>query len=67
MFAQVTCYNALGLVAANLDFFGYRFILVARDRKDIPSGVKPTVVPTEGYPGSTELEKESPTSIAQGS
>ena len=67
MFAQVTCYNALGLVAADLDFFGYRFILVARGRKDIPNGVKPTVVPTEGYPGSTELEKESPTSIVQGS
>jgi len=65
MFAQATCYNALGLLAAHLDFFGYRFILVEVKKNEIPPGIKPTIVPTEGYPGTTELEKESPTSITQ--
>lgn len=63
MFARATCYAALGLVAANLDFFGFRFILSERKKTDIPQGLKPTVVVTEGYPGTVEETKEEPSTI----
>ncbi len=62
MFAQATCYNVLGLIAAHLDFFGFRFILRELKLSDIPKGIRPTVIPTEGYPGTIELTQESPTS-----
>jgi len=42
----------LNLAAAHLEFFGYRSIIEEVKRKDLPSGLKPTVVPTEGWPGS---------------
>jgi len=46
--------NSGTLSAAHLEFFGYRFILEEVEKKDIPSGIRPTVVPTEGYPGTSE-------------
>lgn len=64
MFAQATCYNVVGLAAAHLDFFGYRFILVEILKTDIPAGIKPTVLVTEGYPGTVEPAKESSTTVA---
>jgi hypothetical protein len=66
MFAQVTCVNPLGLAAAHLDFFGYRFILNEVAEGEIPAKVKPTIIPVEGYPGSTNLEKKAKPTVVTG-
>ena len=50
MWAKVTA-NAGTLTQARLLFFGYRFIL--KDVTSVPSGVKPTKIPVEGYPGTS--------------
>jgi hypothetical protein len=65
MFARATAYNALGIAAAHLEFFGFRFILKEIAKSVIPSGLKPTVVVTEGYPGTVEETKEEPSTITQ--
>ncbi len=52
-FAKVTCYSPIaGLASAHLDFFGYRFLLIEITKASIPAGIRPTVLPTEGYPGT---------------
>jgi hypothetical protein len=43
--------NAGTLTAAILAFYGFRLILSEVDK--LPSGIRPTVVPVEGYPGTT--------------
>jgi hypothetical protein len=65
MFARATAYNPLGIAAAHLDFFGFRFILAEVAKSVIPQGLKPTVVVTEGYPGTVEETKEEPSTITQ--
>ncbi|MEM2849056.1 MAG: hypothetical protein QXI36_02130 [Candidatus Bathyarchaeia archaeon] len=40
--------NTTTLTTARLEFFGYRFILEKVTREQIPAGLKPTVIPTEG-------------------
>jgi len=44
----------VALAAAHLDFFGFRFIIEEIGKSDIPSGLRPTVLPTEGWSGSIE-------------
>lgn len=43
--------NTSTLTAARLEFFGYRIIV--SELKEAPKGVRPTRIPTEGYPGSS--------------
>jgi hypothetical protein len=52
MWVKVTS-NSATLTTARLAFFGYRFILEEITKDKIPAGIKPTVVPTEGYPGTS--------------
>ena len=44
----------VNLAAAHLDFFGFRMIIEEIAKAKVPSGIRPTVLPTEGYPGSVE-------------
>lgn len=46
--------NTTTLSAAHIEFFGFRNILKEIKKKDIPAGIRPTVIPTEGYPGTSE-------------
>lgn len=41
----------VALDEAYLDFFGFRLIIDERKRAEIPKGIRPTVVPTEGWSG----------------
>lgn len=52
MWVKVTS-NSGSLSNARLEFFGYKFILQKVEKALIPAGLKPTVVPTEGYPGTS--------------
>lgn len=49
----------INLAAAHLDFFGFRMIVEEVAAAVIPKGLRPTVVPTEGWPGSVEESKET--------
>jgi len=44
--------NALVLTEARLEFFGFR--LIVTPISTLPDGVRPTRIPTEGYPGTTQ-------------
>jgi hypothetical protein len=52
MWIKVTSHSATISTTGRLAFFGYRFILQEIKETDIPKGIKPTVIPTEGYPGT---------------
>jgi hypothetical protein len=54
MWIKVTSHSATISTTGRLAFFGYRFILKEIGEADIPKGIKPTVIPTEGYPGTSE-------------
>ena len=54
MWIKVTSHSATISTTGRLAFFGYRFILEEVKEADIPRGIRPTVIPTEGYPGSAE-------------
>lgn len=45
--------NTSTLSSAYLEFFGYRLIVNEVKLSDIPKGIKPTKIPTEGYPGTS--------------
>jgi hypothetical protein len=51
---KVTSHSATISTTGRLAFFGYRFLLEEIKEADIPKGIKPTVIPTEGYPGTTK-------------
>lgn len=51
---KVTSHSATISTTGRLAFFGYRFILEEVEKADIPPNIKPTVIPTEGYPGAEE-------------
>jgi hypothetical protein len=54
MWIKVTSHSATISTTGRLAFFGYRFILQEVKEADIPKGIKPTVIPTEGFPGTAE-------------
>jgi hypothetical protein len=54
MWIKVTSNSTTISGTGRLAFFGYRFILQEINETDIPKGIKPTVIPTEGYPGTSE-------------
>jgi len=53
MWIKVTSNSATISTTGRLAFFGYRFILEEITKDKIPAGLKPTVIPTEGYPGTS--------------
>ena len=53
MWIKVTSHSAVISTTGRLAFFGYRFILEEVKEADIPRGIRPTVIPTEGYPGTS--------------
>ena len=54
MWIKVTSHSVAISTTGRLAFFGYRFILEEVKEADIPRGIRPTVIPTEGYPGTAE-------------
>jgi len=53
MWVKVTSHSVTIATTGRLAFFGYRLILEEVKKTDIPAGLRPTVVPTEGYPGTS--------------
>lgn len=47
----------MALAAAHVDFFGFRFIVEEIQKAQVPTGLRPTVLPTEGWTG--EVSKAS--------
>lgn len=54
MFIKVTSHSATISTTGRLAFLGFRLLVEEITKKDIPNGLKPTVIPTEGYPGTTK-------------
>ena len=52
MWIKVTSHSATISTTGRLAFFGYRFILKEITEVDIPKGIRPTVIPTEGFSGT---------------
>lgn len=53
MWIKVTSHADTISTTGRLAFFGFRFILEGIVKEVIPKGLRPTVLPTEGYPGSS--------------
>ena len=53
MWIKVTSHSVTISTTGRLAFFGYRFILEEVKEADVPRGIRPTVIPTEGYPGTS--------------
>ncbi len=53
MWIKVTSHSAIITTTGRLAFFGYRFLLDEITQKELPERLRPTVVPTEGYPGTS--------------
>lgn len=51
---KVTSHSATISTTGRLAFFGFRFILKEVKKTDIPANIRPTIVPTEGYPGTSK-------------
>lgn len=51
---KVTSHSATISTTGRLAFFGFRNILEEVSKADIPAGIKPTVVPVEGWPGTSK-------------
>lgn len=54
MWIKVTSHGATISTTGRLAFFGFRNIIEEVLQKDIPTGIRPTIVPTEGYPGTSK-------------
>ena len=52
MWIKVTSHSAVISTTGRLAFFGYRFILKEITEVNIPKGIRPTVIPTEGFSGT---------------
>ena len=54
MWIKVTSHSATISTTGRLAFFGFKFVVEEVKKADIPSGIRPTVLPTEGFPGSSK-------------